>query len=250
MLARIEPRGYSDRGWQVANRRVSHLPMSQQMLEAHNNVTQHVARIENPAGLTRQLVPADLASVWRPLARFQAPEVVDARSLRTFLEDYRDQVLVPVELQVVRDAYWHTARYEVRELIALDSSLSRLAVLTRFAEASRAAGRHQLKRLLPLRDQRLVRRYWQAVELGQAQGWHAVVFGMVLSLFSIPLRQGMIHYAHQTLSGFLRAGACKVALPEPENRHLLEKVTEPLRGAVELALSSNGSHLHVIRRKE
>jgi hypothetical protein len=53
-----------------------------------------------------------------------------------------------------------------------------------------------------LRDERLVQRYLSAVEFGQANGWHTVVYGITLAMYSLPLRQGLLHYAQQTLGAF------------------------------------------------
>ncbi|MCX8108160.1 MAG: hypothetical protein N3G20_05080 [Verrucomicrobiae bacterium] len=218
------------------------------MLEAHEtNAGRWVSQMADPSGVLCELAPVRMGSVWRPLTRFPIPQVVDASSLRRFVEEYRDQVMVALELPAARDAYWHATRYEVRELISLDASLGRSPALRRFAEASRAVGRHQLRRLLPLRDQKLVRRYWHAVESGQAHGWHAVVFGVVLSLFSLPLRQGLIYYGYQTLQGFLRAGANGLALPEPQTEGLLEEICLSLPGVVDRTISPNGTLFRVVR---
>lgn len=71
---------------------------------------------------------------------------------------------------------------------------------TPFASPSRQIGRRQLARLRPLRDERIVRRYLAAVESGRADGWHTVVYGLTLALYSLPLRQGLLHYAQETLA--------------------------------------------------
>jgi urease accessory protein UreF len=52
-----------------------------------------------------------------------------------------------------------------------------------------------------------VQRYLAAVESGQAHGWHTLVYGMTLVLYSLPLRQGLLGYAHQTTRGFIHAAA-------------------------------------------
>lgn len=140
--------------------------------------------------------------------------VVDLASLRQFLRAYQNEVLIPVELPLIQRAHQHAGRYEVRELIALDQGLRSEPRLQRFAAASQAVGRSQLRRLLPMRDQRLVRRYWQAVEAGQAHAWHPLVYGVVLSLFSLPLRQGLLGYSRQTLGGFVDTAAGALRLGE------------------------------------
>ena len=56
-----------------------------------------------------------------------------------------------------------------------------------------------------MRDARVVRRYIEAVDAGKASGWHPVVYGVLLAVHSIPLRQGMAHHALQVASVLARS---------------------------------------------
>jgi len=133
--------------------------------------------------------------------------ITNLTGLQTFLEAYLAQVLYPVELPAIANACGHVRRGELRELIELDQRLAGDARLKPFAAASRQIGVLQLKRMKPLRDERTVQRYLRAVESGQAAGWHTLVYGMTLSVYSIPLRQGLLHYGRETLSALAQAAA-------------------------------------------
>jgi urease accessory protein UreF len=170
-----------------------------------------------------------------------APRVVDAASLLAFLAAYRDRVLLPVELPVIRRAWLHAGRFEVRELLALDRELAGCAVLANSSAASRAAGRRQLRRLLPLRDQRLVKRYLAAVERGEADGWHTVVYGVTLALYSLPLRQGLLGYAAQTLGGLGAAAGRGIGLGAAQLEQLMSEATAAVPGHVQQMLADSAS---------
>jgi urease accessory protein UreF len=160
------------------------------------------------------------------------------RQLQTFLESYRKTILLPEELPVINSAFAHTSRNQVRELIALDQSIDGNPVLKEFASASRRVGQSQLKRLQPLRDQRLVQRYLQAVEASKAHGWHTIVYGITLAVYSLPLRQGLLAYAHQTLRGFIRTAGRGLRLSERQSLDLLAQLCAKLPAAVEQLLKS------------
>src|SRR5437667_1439492 len=147
--------------------------------------------------------------------------VKDLASLRCFLLDYHSEVLIPLELPAICRAHGHASRYEIRELIELDRQLAREMLLQRFATASQRVGKTQLKRLRPLRDQRLVQRYLRAVQAGEAQAWHTVVYGLVLSPYSLPLPQGLLSYAQQTMRGFVRSAAGHLQLSPAECEALM-----------------------------
>ncbi len=71
-----------------------------------------------------------------------------------------------------------------------------------------------MNRLRALRDQRVIARYIEAIEAGRAHGWHPLVYGVYLAVFSLPLRQGLVNFGAQTLNGLARAVNRSNALSE------------------------------------
>jgi urease accessory protein UreF len=66
-----------------------------------------------------------------------------------------------------------------------------------------------------------VQRYLAAIEDGRARGWHTLVYGISLAMFSLPLRQGLQNYAEQTQRGFIESAARSLRLPEVDGAELL-----------------------------
>ncbi len=159
--------------------------------------------------------------------------VRDASSLASFLLSYQERILFPLELPAIYAAHGHTARHELRELIALDQELAGQPILEQFAPSSWRVGQSQLRKLRPLRDERMVRRYLQAVDSGVAHGWHTLVYGLTLEIYSLPLRQGLLGYAQQTTRGFIYSAARTVRLSERQCRELFDHLCGPLPQAVE-----------------
>jgi len=177
------------------------------------------------APLVEQLgSPEGAMSLGVVVAALNSPRIEDAASLGRFLEAYRAQLLAPVELPAIFKAWQHASRFEARELIVLDQQLAREPLLKPFALASLHAGRNQLRRLRPLRDQKLVQRYLKAIEAGEASGWHTLVYGVTLAIYSLPPRQGLLAYARQTLAGFAHSAARGVKLSEAELASVVDSV--------------------------
>lgn len=187
--------------------------------------------------LVEQLGLADgLTSLPALADSLRARPVASRSALREFLRAYHLRVLLPHELPAIRTAFDHASRSEVRELIAFDQRLATVPVLQDFAGASWRVGRGQLQKLRPLRDERMVQRYLAAVEKGEAYGWHALVYGLTLAVYSLPLRPGLLGYAHQTTRGFIHAAGRPLNLTETACRDLFEELCAPLPDAVELLL--------------
>jgi len=166
-------------------------------------------------------------------ASMQVPLVHNLPSLRHFLVTYQKQVLLPIELPAVQRAFDHTCRHEVRELAEFDRQLANEPAIKPFADASRRVGQTELLKLRPLRDERIVRRYLEAVERNEANAWHTIVYGMTLALYSMPLRQGLLGYGYQTTRGFIYSAAKDLKLSENNCRSLLDELCATLPAAVE-----------------
>jgi urease accessory protein UreF len=176
--------------------------------------------------------PGGLAETGATTALLGCPPIESLPTLRTFLDAYRAQRLVPVELPAIFRAWQHASRGEARELLALDRQLATAPAPAPFAQASRHAGRDQLRRLRPLRDQRLVQRYLAAIEAGEADGWHTLVFGVTLAVYSLPPRQGLLAYARQTLAGFAHGAATRLKLSEADLASVVDSACADLPAVV------------------
>ena len=185
-------------------------------------------------GGTESLEALSLASTSAGSAR-----ITSLPELERFLADYTTQSLIPHELPAVARAYFHTARGQARELIALDQEMGRVPMLQAFSQASAWVGRTQLRRLRPLRSERVVQRYLNAVEAGEAKAWHTLVFGVVLALYSLPLRQGLIHFAHQTVGGFVEAAGASLRLPASARDELIVAQSDGIQEAVTRLLQAD-----------
>jgi urease accessory protein UreF len=184
--------------------------------------------------LAEQLGSTDgLVALGSVSASLRLVPVHNLSSLRLFLQNYQSQILLPFELPAILRAHGHAARHEVRELVALDQSLAAHSILGDFADASRRVGQSQLRKLRPLRDERVVQRYLEAVENGRAHGWHILVFGLTLAVYSLPLRQGLLGYAQQTTRGFIYSAARMLRLSEHQCRDLFDSLSASLPEAVE-----------------
>ncbi|MCX6930097.1 MAG: hypothetical protein NT154_43835 [Verrucomicrobia bacterium] len=184
--------------------------------------------------LADQLGSADgLVTLSSVTATLRLVPVHDLPSLRQFLRDYQSRILLPFELPAIQRAHGHASCHEVRELVAFDQSLVEQPLCNAFAVASRRVGQSQLRKLRPLRDHRVVQRYLHAVEGGEANGWHTLVYGLTLAVYSLPVRQGLLGYAHQTTRGFIYSAARMLRLSERQCRTLFDSQCASLPEAVE-----------------
>jgi urease accessory protein UreF len=165
-------------------------------------------------------------------------------TLLRFLEAYQSQVLIPHELPAIQRAFRHACRNETRELIAFDQQLGGETQLLAFANASRRVGQAQLRRLRPLRDHRLLQRYLRAVESGLAHGWHTLVYGVTLSVYSLPVIQGLMSYERQTLLGFIHAVSRGLRLSDGDCRALIEQLAPSLPRLFEPLLGEEDDPRH------
>jgi urease accessory protein UreF len=178
----------------------------------------------DPNPLLEQVsTPEGFLALSKAASAWHLPKVQDAATLRLFLSHYRDHVLEAVELPAILQAHQFAQQGFARDLIALDMQIEGVFIEKDLSSASKRVGRSKLKRLRPLRDQRVVMRYLQAVEDNKAHGWHVLVYGLALQQFSLPLRQGLISYARQSLAGFVHSAAKSLPISEDDCRDIFEE---------------------------
>jgi len=154
---------------------------------------------------------------------FFCPKIDNVETLGVFLEAYQQQRLYSLEWPAIVRAHSFACHNHSRELIALDRAMVEIESHPGFARASRCVGKMQLQNLRPLRDHRVVQRYLEAVDGQQAEGWHTLVYGLTLAVYSLPLRQGLVNYARQSLNGFIDAAGRPLQIPHEECQALLER---------------------------
>ena len=189
--------------------------------------------------LAEQLGCADgLVALGAMTAELRLTPVDNLPSLRQFLRSYQAQILVPLELPMIRLAHAHAARREVRELGRPGSPNWRASLAcSPSPPPAGGVGRSQLQKLRPLRDERLVQRYLRAVESGEAHGWHTLVYGLTLAVYSLPLRQGLLGYAHHTTRGFIYAAMRALRLSARQHNGLFDRLCADLPRAVDGVLT-------------
>jgi len=193
--------------------------------------------LEEFSALLRQIgAPEVFSDLPFPPQSLRADKLPGAEGLSHLLESYHTRLLVPLEFPAIVRACACAVEGRSRELICLDRQLACQPLLVPLASASRRVGRRQLERLRPLRDERTVQRYLLAADRGHAHGWHTVVYGLTLAVYSWPLRQGLMFYARQTLTGLAQASARSQSMPAPTCADILQSLFARLPQAVEQAI--------------
>jgi urease accessory protein UreF len=165
---------------------------------------------------------------------------VDPAEVPAVLAAYAETLLQPVELPAILQAWQFARNGQARELIELDRRFGRDARMRPFALASVHAGRNQLRRLRPLRDEKVIQRYLAAIEAGEASGWHTLVYGLTLAVYSLPPREGMLAYAQQTLRSLAARSARGGAASEVAVLQAVETGVNRVPAVINALLSASG----------
>jgi len=191
-------------------------------------------------GLLDQLGSAEslinLAAAADALAQ---PDISSWNVFRKFISTYKTKVLYGHELGAIYRAYAHARANESRELVALDQELSGVQSLQPFAGASQRIGEAHLQALARLRGERVPGKYLVAVREQRAHGWHTLVYGLMLAVYSIPVRQGLVSYARHILQSYIRTAGHAFAAPAEERELLLETLSADLAPEVERVLRTS-----------
>jgi len=199
--------------------------------------------LQGDASLLMRQIATDetLPELGGAASAFQGRGIKTIEDLRRHALDYQTRILHPVEFPAVVRAWQYATHGGARELSQLDRELGKQPALQTFAAASQRIGRIHLKRLRPLRDLRVAQRYLAAIERGESSGWHMIVFGLILSVYSIPLYQGLIYYGQASIRGLLGADSNMCAGAEAALAGLEEEACLNLPGSARQTIAFNGA---------
>jgi urease accessory protein UreF len=198
----------------------------------------HEALLGELRGLLAQLGAAEsLVNLSAAADALAQPELPSWEVFGEFISTYKTKVLYQHELSAIYRAYLHGRSHESRELVSLDQQLENVRTLRPFSQASRRIGETQLKALAALRGERVAAKYYAAVQEGRANGWHTLVYGLTLAVYSIPVRQGLVGYATQILRAYIHAAARTFGASTQSAQHLLDKLCADLPQEVDSVLT-------------
>jgi len=201
----------------------------------HRPITQQIAPVQaTPLSLANVVEQStetiDLNSILRE------EKIQDAKSLRQFLQLWLERHIARVDLSAIRWAHECSARNDANGLIELDQFLSTLPLSPALRKASIQVGRGQLRTFATLKGHKFVARYQAAVDDGRALGHNAIVHGIFLYVFSIPLREGLLSYGYQTIRGFASAAAVSIPIDLKCVKTVADDLCASLPHLVEMSL--------------
>ncbi len=180
---------------------------------------------------------ANLINLHAAAETLACPEVANWEVFREFINTYKVKVLYAQELEAIYRGYTHARANEGRELVLLDQELAKVLRPRPLGEASRRIGQAQLQNLAPLRGEPVAAKYHAAVREGKAEGWHTLVYGLMLAVYCIPLRQGLAGYATQILNGYVQAAGRTFSVSEEDRADLLNALCADLPQRVDSVLA-------------
>ena len=173
------------------------------------------------------------------LLQFKIESVTGLQGLRDFLSMYEKEIFCAIELPAVHSAYWYANRGQFKELLSLDAELTGNPSMQLFSEESLSVGRQHLRMLKPLYDQRMLQRFRMCVVNGEAKGWNPIVFGIFLSIHSVPVREGLLQFGKQIWSGFINGIKEQHGFSEIDCSSMLEEYIDRLPRWIENVIEDN-----------
>lgn len=161
--------------------------------------------------------------------------VTDEATLGHFLSERIRPTLRQMELPLVRLA-WQAARDEDwPQLWDIDARAGALRLTRESRDASRRIGCRRLAILGTVAPGPALNQMAEAVAAGQAEGHHAVVFGIACS--PLPLQHALCAYYYQTMGGYATAALKLIRIGQEGVHRVLAGTLKALPETVEQSLA-------------
>ena len=155
--------------------------------------------------------------------------VHDRASCRQLLTELFNHAIGPTDLVFCAHAHRlaagpETADAKLSSLVDLDHLLAAMKVPRELRLESRHVGRSFLRAAMALSPSRLARVFWEQVQRGEAQGHHAVVFGLVAHELGLPETSAVLAYLYTVAASLAAAAVRLVPLGQSDGQRLLHEL--------------------------
>jgi len=152
----------------------------------------------------------------------QADRVTDADDLQEVLVTYLRQQVGPSDLVALRVAHAGALAEDLDGICDADRRLLAVMLPAEFRESARSAGDRLLSLQRDIREDALLDRYADRIDVGDAPGTHAVVVGVTTACAGIGERDACLLYCHEFITGLLGAAQRLLALGHTDAQRLLD----------------------------
>ena len=113
---------------------------------------------------------------------------------------------------------------KLASLMDLDHLLAAMKAPRELRLESRHVGRSFLRAAMALSPSRLTQAFWEQVQRGEAQGHHAVVFGLVAHELGLPVTSALLAYLYTVAASLAAAAVRLVPLGQSDGQRLLHEL--------------------------
>lgn len=127
-------------------------------------------------------------------------------------------------------------RGDEASLLSLDMRLSAMKTAKETREASTRTGRQTLRTMLALQYDPLLMSFQESIQLNQAQGHFALVFGIICAAMNIEKRAALVAYGYSQLSSQVSSSIKLMRLGQTAAQSVLIALQSTIYEAAEIAL--------------
>ena len=155
--------------------------------------------------------------------------VHDRATCRRLLTELFNHAIGPTDLVFCAHAHRlaaapDAAAAKLSSLVDLDHLLAAMKVPRELRLESRHVGRSFLRAAMALSPSRLTKAFWEQVQRGEAQGHHAVVFGLAAHESGLPETSALLAYLYTVAASLAAAAVRLVPLGQSDGQRLLHEL--------------------------
>ncbi len=162
--------------------------------------------------------------------------IQDTGSLASLLRTRLLHISAKQDMVALHSAMDFYHRGDETSLLSLDMRLSAMKTVKETREASTRTGRQTLRTLLALHPDHFMSAFHEAIQLNQAQGHFALVFGVVCASMQMEKRAALMAYGYSQVSGQVSASIKLMRLGQTAAQSVLFALQSTVYEAAEVAL--------------
>jgi len=187
--------------------------------------------------LADSVFPSGTVTLSHGLESFVAKQPISPRDIQTLLEDYLQGKVTPSDLVTYAHAYRAAEGHSVEQLRNVDHYLTSSLWAQDLRQASMRSGRAILHTAGTLIESPVLQQFTDEVQSGVSDGNAVVCFGLLCSLWQIPIRTGGLVHLYTFAVSFLGAAMRLGCLGHRETQRILLNLRPQFPALVDEALA-------------
>ncbi|MDI9218440.1 MULTISPECIES: urease accessory protein UreF [Clostridium] len=153
-------------------------------------------------------------------------KINSTESLKEYIDMFLNNVFIYNDGLAIRMLYEYLNKNELEKILELDRMITVQSIAKETRNASKLVASRMIKLLLELYDSDILKAYEEKINIKQAFGHPAIVFGLLMYTLNFSKEEAISFHMYSTISTLIQNGVRAIPIGQKDGQIILKKCSE------------------------